>query len=252
MFLTEPSPTQFDLHFSLLGFPVRVSPWFWAVSLLMGIQSGGPQELLTWVGVVFVSILIHELGHALAMRYFGWNARITLYAFGGLASYESNWSMQQGHSSPRSQILISLAGPAAGFVLAGLVVATLYATNRSVYFFFDIMIGTGPYLDNPHLMLLVYYMLFVNIFWGLVNLLPVYPLDGGQVSRELFMLYSPHRGIVQSLWLSVIAGGAAAAFGLVTMRSMYIGLMFGFLAYSSYQNLQRYMGGGGDGGGRGW
>ncbi|MCH8921713.1 MAG: peptidase, partial [Planctomycetes bacterium] len=107
--MAEPPKTQFDLHFSLFGFPVRISPWFWAMSLLLGFRLGNPKLLLMWVGVVFVSILIHELGHALAMRYYGWNARITLYAFGGLASYESNWSMQQGHSSPKSQILISLA-----------------------------------------------------------------------------------------------------------------------------------------------
>ncbi|MCH8045495.1 MAG: site-2 protease family protein [Planctomycetes bacterium] len=248
--MSEPPPTQADLHFSLFGFPVRISPWFWGVSILMGIRSGGPQELLTWVGVVFVSILVHELGHALAMRYFGWNARITLYAFGGMAAYESNSAMQQGQNSPRSQILISLAGPAAGFVLAGLVVAAIYATNRSFYFFFT-TIGQGPYLDNPQLILLVRYMLFVNVLWGLVNLLPVYPLDGGQVSRELFMLFNPRRGIVQSLWLSVIASGAAAVFGLMLMESLYVGLMFGFLAYSSYQTLQAYLRGG-YGGGRGW
>ena len=48
-------------------------------------------------------------------------------------------------------------------------------------------------------------MLYVNIFWGLVNLLPVYPLDGGQIARELLELASPADGVRQSLWLSVIA-----------------------------------------------
>ena len=253
VFLSEPPPTQADLNFSLFGFPVRISPWFWAVSALMGIQGAtGPTDLLIWVAVIFVSILVHELGHAFAMRHYGWNARITLYQFGGLASPESNWSKQQSHNSPKSQILISLAGPAAGFMLAGLVIAALYVAERKIGFFFGLTFGTGQPLEfrsPPHM--LVRDLLFVNILWGLVNLLPVYPLDGGQVSRELFMLYSPRRGIVQSLWLSVISGGAAAVFGLMLMESLYVGLMFGFLAYSSYQTLQAYLGGG-YGGGRGW
>lgn len=253
MFLVEPPPSQADLHFSLFGFPVRVSPWFWAVSALMAIQrSTNPTDLLIWVAVIFVSILVHELGHAFAMRHYGWQPRVTLYAMGGLASYDRASSYRQGHSSPRSQILISLAGPAAGFALAGLVVAILYATQRSMPFYFGITFGYGFRIDNPQLAELVWQLLFVNIFWGLINLLPVYPLDGGQVAREILTLGNPHNGIVQSLWLSVFTGAGLAIAGLMLFNQLFMAILFGYLAYSSYQTLQRYTGGGGYGGGRGW
>jgi len=86
---------------------------------------------------------------------------------------------------------------------------------------------------------LIFDLLYVNIFWGLVNLLPIYPLDGGHVARELFTLTNARRGIVQSLWLSVIAAGVMAAFGL-SRNSILVTFMFGYLAYASYQTLRAY------------
>src|SRR5688500_3784168 len=90
MFLSEPPRSNGDLHFRVFGFPVRVHPYFWLVTAIMGLGSGdegtAPMELLTWVGVVFVSILVHELGHAFLQRRFGGRPWITLYGLGGLAS----------------------------------------------------------------------------------------------------------------------------------------------------------------------
>ena len=87
MLLGEPAPTQADLHFRIFGFPVRVHPLFWVVTVLLGLQGrADPFETLVWVGVVFVSILVHELGHATLERTFGGHPWITLYSFGGLAS----------------------------------------------------------------------------------------------------------------------------------------------------------------------
>ena len=52
MFLGEPPATQADLHFRLFGFPVRVHPYFWVVTLLMGLGGGpaDPQKTMIWVG----------------------------------------------------------------------------------------------------------------------------------------------------------------------------------------------------------
>ena len=90
MFAAEPAPTQFDLHFRIAGFPVRVHPLFWLMTLMMGARDDDPMTLLIWIGVVFLSILVHELGHALTMRYYGQDARIVLYMMGGLAIPESS------------------------------------------------------------------------------------------------------------------------------------------------------------------
>ena len=117
MLFNEPPPTPYDLNFHVLGFPVRVHPFFWAGSLLLGlgITNGDPLRMLIWIGAVFLSIVVHEMGHALAACRQGWQPRITLHAFGGLASY------QPTYHTPRVQVLISLAGPLAGFLLAALV-----------------------------------------------------------------------------------------------------------------------------------
>jgi Zn-dependent protease len=87
-------------------------------------------------------------------------------------------------------------------------------------------------------------LLSVNIFWGLINLVPVYPLDGGNVARYALLQQDPRDGILKSLWISVIAGGIVAVLGLFAFRSVYMALLFGFLAFQSYQSLQNRYGGG--------
>jgi Zn-dependent protease len=231
VFLFEPSRTPYDLNFQVLGIPVRVHPWFWVVALLFG-MGGDPEPgaMLIWVSVVFLSVLVHELGHALLARRFGCRPWITLYGFGGLASYRASFS------SPRKQILILLAGPGAGFLLAAGVIAALFATGNAIVFF-GFELGRGTFINNPRLLELVYDLLFVNIFWGVVNLLPVYPLDGGQIARQVLVAVNPWQGLQQSLWLSVLAGGLVAAFGLFSDR-IYLTFFFAFLAFNSYQALR--------------
>jgi stage IV sporulation protein FB len=255
--LIEPTRTPYDLQFSLIGFPVRVHPFFWLMAVILGARGleNSPQpmgELLMWVGVVFVSILVHEMGHAVAIRYFGWRPRITLYAFGGLASYERGYSSSYSSygrkgNTPTGQIIISFAGPLAGFLLAALVVAVLFAAGRKLVFpiiAWDVPLGRGTSLfrENYWIVQLAAQLLFVNIYWGLLNLLPVYPLDGGQISRELFTSLSPRDGYQQSLMVSIFVGGALAVFG-VYRGELWLAILFGILAYQSYQLLQHHRGG---------
>jgi len=81
-------------------------------------------------------------------------------------------------------------------------------------------------------------LLWVNVFWGLINLLPVFPLDGGQVARNVLIQYDPWDGVRKSLWVSVVTGGILAVVGLIGFHSVYIAILFGFLAFQSYQSLQ--------------
>jgi Zn-dependent protease len=85
-----------------------------------------------------------------------------------------------------------------------------------------------------------------------MNLLPVYPLDGGQVSRETFLLSSSQDGIRQSLILSIVTGAAVAVWALTQEKDTYLAIMFGMLAYSSFMTLQAYSGRGGGFGGNPW
>ena len=113
--LGEPPQTQYDLRFQILGIPVRVHPFFWLVVVVLGLSGGAkttPAELLIWAGCVFVSILVHELGHAAAALAHGWRPWITLYGFGGLASY------QPTRTTPAVKSLSHLPGRAPDFYLS--------------------------------------------------------------------------------------------------------------------------------------
>ena len=257
MLIHEPPPTSYDVHFRILGFPVRIHPFFWIVAIILGLNPGGksnpPEELLIWIAVLFVSILVHECGHALVQRRFGGHPWITLYGFGGLASCDDC------DRSPRSQILISLAGPGAGFMLALVVGLALVATGRSIGVQFgtdfDIAQTNLPVarvldigicslywapLNSDIASVLIGDLLTVNILWGFINLLPIYPLDGGRVAREVCTLQHPTKGIILSLRISTITAGAMALVGAFAWGSIFVAIMFGFFAYSSYQTLQAY------------
>ena len=74
MLLNEPAPSSGDLHFSLLRIPVRVHPMFWVLSLILGVSGSNDRDLrpiIVWVVAVFVSVLVHEMGHALTIRALG-------------------------------------------------------------------------------------------------------------------------------------------------------------------------------------
>lgn len=221
MLFATAAPTPYDLRFNIFGFPVRVHPFFWVVALLLG-QTLEPRPALIWVVVVFASVLVHELGHAFAQRAFGASPSIVLYAFGGVSSAygaRDEWW---------SNVLTAIAGPAAGLALAGTV--------------FGLTTAFG-WPSNPLLELALEFLLLINIVWSVVNLLPVWPLDGGHVSRELLVLFlAPSTGIVASLGLSIVIA-TATAIGLFAMTgSMWNLFLFGFLAYQNYLALVAYRG----------
>jgi stage IV sporulation protein FB len=243
MSLTDLPPTALDLNFSVFRIPVRVHPLFWLVSAVLGgITDSSPTQILVWVGVMFVSILIHELGHAVTIRSFGWWPSILLYTLGGLAIYHPTYR------DPRKQMVISLAGPAAGFLLAGLLIAILNLSGNAVRFKFGLPFGimpVAPVLSNENLTELVQDALYINFWWGLVNLLPVHPLDGGRFVQSLFEYLRVPDGLVKSLWISIIVAAAVAIYGLARMHSIFLVLMFGSLAFNSFQTLQSITGRGG-------
>ncbi|MGD9856588.1 MAG: site-2 protease family protein [Planctomycetaceae bacterium] len=221
-------PTAYDLQFSLLGIPVRVLPWFWLTSVLLGFDTLqiGPEYLLAWVGIVFVSILVHEFGHATVAALFGYPPRIFLYHFGGLAMYAPGYNYTQGKS-----ILISLAGPGAGFLVGG-----------AVSLLISPLIGWGvvapPQQGWTLSSFIVEQLLYVNIWWGVVNLLPVLPLDGGNICRDVCTSMSPRQG---ERWAVAIGLATAAAVAVWAFRNgqTYIAILFGFMALQNFEQLQR-------------
>jgi Zn-dependent protease len=90
---------------------------------------------------------------------------------------------------------------------------------------------------------LVNFLVQVNIFWGLVNLLPVYPLDGGQIAQEICVRQDPYNGTARCLWLSMVVAVTVAVVGAVVLQDRYLAILFGWLALSSYLTWQQLGGG---------
>ncbi|WP_437187028.1 site-2 protease family protein [Planctomicrobium sp. SH668] len=219
-------PTNFDAQFSIARIPVRISIWFWvgATVLGFGLLEMGVEYLIAWWLVVLVSILIHELGHALVARAFGYRPRILLYQFGGLAMYEP-----YGNYTPQKSIAISLAGPGAGFLFFGV----LWLLNRFALPYLPIM----PENFEMMLSFVLLRLFYINLWWGLVNLLPVFPLDGGQVCLALCSMKGRDKGRKIALWISIVTAAIAGTYFLMQGRTFAVMLFF-VLGFNSYQSLQ--------------
>ena len=239
--LTEPARSAYDLNFNFGGVPVRVHPWFWIITAIMGAQGSNGPLMLIWVAAVFVSVLVHELGHALAIRYYGFHCHVVLYSLGGLAVQDS-----PGRRTSAMQVLISLAGPAAGFALALVLLVALQVSSAPIRFV-PFLISTpwypyvGPF-ESRYFTVFVNDMLQVNIFWGLINLLPIFPLDGGQAARAMLTHTNGGEGERQAKIVS-IAAAAIVVYLALTHHQPYLALMFGYLGFINYQSLNQWSSG---------
>ena len=237
--LVEPGPTNYDLHFRVFGTPVRVHPLFWLFTAILGWNTlhdaDGFVRLLLWVVCCFLSILLHEFGHIWMGATFGArDGYIVLYSFGGLAvgsnDLRNRWQ----------RIAVSLAGPGIQLVLFGGLVLAL----RSL---------SGQQRDQipPRMAFFLNQLFFINLIWPLFNLLPVWPLDGGMVSREICKWLSPRGGLQFSLGLSFALAALLAINGVVAYSrgqgflsayipaDEYVAILFGLLALQSWQLLQQ-------------
>ena len=241
MFGTIPPPTAFDLHWRMFGIDVRVHPFFWLMAVVLGWNTTeqGFSYLLLWVLIVFISILVHELGHVVMGRIFGSYGHILLYSFGGLAIGSSNLRHRW------QRILVGLAGPFTQLILVGVVLIVVLIALPSAALAFNMPHRALLMID--YLLQMVFY---INVFWALLNLLPIFPLDGGQISREVFEGTMGQRGTVLSLGLSLIVSGVLALQALTASYGMplipflpfisglYMAIFFALFAVTSFQLLQ--------------
>lgn len=167
--------------FSLFGFTVRLDLSWLLLALLISWSLGAglfPQQYpglaastYAWMGVaaavcIFFSIVFHELSHSLVARYYGMEIRgITLFLFGGVAE------MDREPPSPKSELLMAVAGPIASVILAGLFAAAAFVANQAGAAV--PLIGVAETLAT------------INVWVAAFNLVPAFPLDGGRVLRAV-------------------------------------------------------------------
>src|SRR5262249_10188482 len=176
----EPSPTPYDISWRMFGTQVRVSPWFWLMTVLLGWSTThhGFVYLVVWVACVLVSVLVHEFGHVMMGRMFGTDGHIVLFGLGGLAIGSSALSNRW------QRIAVSFAGPGASFLLLAAVLAFAW---KGIHLGWD-ETGYVPWpefsglqnLSRPMNMAILF-LIWINLAWGFLNLLPIWPLDGGQI-----------------------------------------------------------------------
>src|SRR5690606_3729599 len=144
-------------HFRIAGIPVRVEPVFFVIAGLFGLRyvDIGIDVVLIWVATTFVSILVHELGHGLALKVFGQPSAIVLHGFGGVTI-----SPRRGGVSKARSIIVSLAGSLTALALLWLPMRHLLQT-------------TWILRQPESLIWAIYFLQFQNLWWSVANLLPI-------------------------------------------------------------------------------
>lgn len=186
------------LRFTLGGTPVRIDLTFLGIVVVLGLSlADDPWRMAVWVLLVTVSVLVHEAGHVWALRRNGRDSEVVLAWLGGATISSSRREL-----APWRSIGISVAGPLAGMSFGLLLAAVLNG------------------YDAPTAVWVRDLSWFINIWWSMFNLLPVMPLDGGHVMRELFTLASA--SIEKTIAaLGVLLGAAATSIALVLTDNRY-------------------------------
>ncbi len=197
------------LSFSLLRIPVTIRGSFLLIAAVLALVGrSDPMSVVAWVGIVFVSILIHELGHALTARRMGATVEIELNGVGGL----TRWSIPASELGPGRRALVAASGSAVGVVFGGLV--WLVASQF------------GPYSGMT--LFVINNLIFINVFWGLINWVPIRPLDGGHLLQALLDKFTPKRAEKIARIVFTVTAGVALAWGINTSR-IFIAVLAGWM-----------------------
>ena len=205
------------VKFTVLGIPVRVEPWFWITMTFIGggLHAANSTDILlvlVFVFAGFLSIMIHELGHALAIRKYDLHAAITLRAFGGYASFPA------GKLDRKQSFVVTAAGPTLQFVFGVLLIVlapSISIPEGSLFL---------PFLRD---------LIWVSIAWSILNCLPVYPMDGGQMMAAILGPKKQHNVHLISSIVAVIIGVA----GYLYLGTILLPI---FMALFAWQNWQSY------------
>lgn len=190
--------------------PVSISPFFFLTAALIGfLNSASMVGVLVWIGIVFVSVLFHEYGHALMAICFKQKTAIQLIAFGGVTTYNGPplklWQ----------KFLIVFNGPFFGFL---------------------IFLGASWMLHyewTPLWSSILKITQVANLFWSIVNLFPVQPLDGGQLLQICLEGMFGVKGVRASYMVGAILS-TLCALGFFVIGAFLVGAFFFLFAFNSF------------------
>jgi len=205
------------MHFKFFNIPVYVHPSFWIFLLFFTNAYQTPSvESLILGGIMMVSLLIHEYGHAITAAHFGARPTIHLEAFGGSAQYNGFGMTLKQH------FLITLNGP----LLESLLIFIPY-----------FLLKTGVFQGHYYLEYTLQMSMRLNILWCLLNLIPVAPLDGGYLARYLLERKFGERGQRASLWIGVVAAAVTVPY-LCYQGFVFFGMLVALFGFRHFQMLK--------------
>jgi Zn-dependent protease len=182
----------------------------------------GIEYALIWIPILFLSVLFHEFAHAAAIALFGFGA--SHIVLGGMGGHTANENMR--NARPWQDVVISVAGPVSNFLLA--VACTYLYRNTAIG-------GT-----DKMLIVLLPTMAAASIWWGLLNLIPVPPLDGGHATRSFFKMFLTDRtSFVLSTWIALVIGGVIAIWGF-TQGQFFLAFFLVMMLYAVWQRWQYF------------
>ncbi len=220
----QPSGLHF---FTFRGVEVYLTLWY---GILMGFviflwPAMGSMTMADGVLIalaITISLLVHEFGHAFMAKRYSLSPTIVLHAFGGFCAYARE------APSDGDDARVVFAGPLAGLVLAGLV-------------FVFTLVAPGVVGAHPMITLFVSALLFINLVWSLINLLlPIYPLDGGQLFHLLmrrFMEEEKARRVALNVSIFTMIPVGLVAFLMWT--SFLIAIFAVFVLMDNFMALQQ-------------
>ncbi|MEZ5207390.1 MAG: site-2 protease family protein [Acidimicrobiales bacterium] len=203
---------------------MAVQPWFWVTAVLLGLGSRSLLAFVLWPPVLFIAILLHEMGHALAFRRFGSSAAIELHGLGGVTMGRVD---RASHD-----MAVSLAGPFAGFALG----VPLWFLTRDVVLF-------DPSLPVQAAWIAVQLFIWISVFWGLFNVLPMLPVDGGHALDAGLAWWRGHVMTRTTQVVSIITGGAEVLFSLyawLVLGWAFVTWIMLLAALSLWANISAY------------
>lgn len=204
---------------TILGrIPIRIYPFFWMMIFLLGwLNSLSVQGTLLWAAVIFFSVLLHEYGHALTAMAFGQQAQIELIGLGGVTQ------RQGGKLKLWQEFIIVLNGPLVSLLIA-----------LGAYFLRETVLTQSSGHWFTYLILIT---LYANLFWTVVNLLPVHPLDGGRLFSIILEAMFGMRGVRAALILGCLFA-IAVSIVFFAIGALLVGSIFILLAFEGYRAWQ--------------
>lgn len=193
----------------------RLDPLFLVLAFGIGwLNSPTLEGILLWAIVIFISIFVHELGHALTALAFGQSAEVTFMPLGGMTTRNGP------KLTPLKEFLIVLNGPLAGFTLYFLCSFFLTGMDTSHPLGYMLLIGT-----------------YINLIWTILNLFPVLPLDGG---RLVMIVLEKCFGVKGGQIAYGVSLAFAAFFALFffLIQQLFAGALFALFAFESYRGFQ--------------